>query len=161
MIDFKKQFSQLISSCLSQVENCRDIERQVPREECETVPKEVCENVPKQVESKQNCRYFAFQLMPTCCRWRSSSAPKSPEKTVSRYSNFGNQIKLWKPDQRYRRVKYLVSGAAAAVRPSDEAGVRASRQGGSFDHFISSTSSTSACTCSDKFYGIIWEFFPT
>ena len=40
----------------SQVENCRDIERQVPREECENVPKEVCENVPKQVESKHYFR---------------------------------------------------------------------------------------------------------
>ena len=65
-----------------QVENCRDIERQVPRTECENVPKNVCENIPKQVGQKsQPEKYQLFLIF----RLKRSSAQKYREKTVSRW----------------------------------------------------------------------------
>ena len=45
------------------------------------------------------------------------SPPCEPEYTSKMKNQFGT---------------YLVTGASTAVRPSDEAGLRASRQGGSF-----------------------------
>ena len=45
----KKDIQKMYDVVPQKVENCRDIARQQPREECETIPKEVCENVPKQV----------------------------------------------------------------------------------------------------------------